>query len=433
MQLAVEAKTPELQSAPDGKAASAEVPQGAAQDVQPLTSHWSFATLLHPIPVQQFCEAHWARRPLHIARDRADFYRDLFSLAELERYLSLDGIFQIHSVATPSREYGLPDPPPASVSEVYERLLNGSSLRLRQMERYLHPTSPLVSLLRNMEVLLRHPCDSLSCYVSAPEGRGLGAHHDETEIFTLQISGTKRWRIYHRVDSDEAGLHEPENLGEPAEDIVLKPGDLFYLPAGYIHDVTTTGEPSFSLTIVFSPFRWRALLDLLAARLARTSAFLAPLPAGTSLLEQESATFQLAFESRLELIREELSQLSAEQLRGELGDRLARGATLPPDPQLENLFSLGAMSLDTRLEKRPDIVCQLTRTSGKVRLTLPGGYLVEASARAENALRHVLAADGPFRVSEMHASLSDGAKLALAKKLVASGLLSLVTVRPEQD
>jgi hypothetical protein len=91
------------------------------------------------------------------------------------------------------------------------------------------------------------------------------------------------------------------------------------------------------------------------------------------------------------------------------------------------------MSLDTRLEKRPDIVCQLTLTSGKVRLTLPGGYVVEASARAEDALRQVVAADGPFRVSEMHPSLSDGARLTLAKKLVASGLLRFVTGRPEQD
>jgi hypothetical protein len=60
-----------------------------------------------------------------------------------------------------------------------------------------------------------------------------------------------------------------------------------------------------------------------------------------------------------------------------------------------------------------------------VQLLLPGGYRLAASARAEAALRQVLDSDGPFRVRDMHSSLGSAAKLVLARRLLAAGLLCL--------
>jgi ribosomal protein L16 Arg81 hydroxylase len=398
-----------------------------ASNAQSFGPPWLFAAVLDPLSAAQFGSEYWARRPLRILRSAPTFYEDLFSLAHLERYLSQDELFTRHAVATPSNEPGLPDPPPGSVSEVYERLLQGNSLRMRRMECFLDPSSPLRSLLRDMELSLQHPLDSLSCYVSPPDGKGLGPHHDESEIFTLQISGTKRWRIFHRVASDQPGIYNAKELADPVQDFVLNPGDLLYLPSGYVHDVIPTGTPSFSLTIVFSPFRWRAVLDLLLTKLVSSSAFVEPIPAGVLFARTRADSLEEELRVRLDLIRNAISDLSVDSLIEELASKQVQHMTMPPDQQIGNLFCLETIALETWLEKRPGIAVHLSRSEGKVRLILPGGYTVEANERAEPAFRDILASDHPFQVSAMHNSLSDAAKLVLARKLVGCGLLRLPT------
>lgn len=389
-----------------------------------IDSPWLFESVIDPVPVEEFHRAYWGRRPLHISRRQPEFYQDLFNLAEVERHLSLCEFFNLHSISTPSRGYGAPDPPLASVSEVYDRLINGNSLRLRRMERFLSPTSPIMCLLRSMESDLRHNLESLSCYVAAPEGRGLGPHFDDTEIFTLQISGTKRWRLFQRVDSAESGILDAEQTGEAVDDFILEPGDLLYVPGGHVHDVTATRAPSFSLTIVFSPFRWSSVLDLLASRLAGAKEFVAAIPSGDLQAGPAAGSFRQEFSSRMRRVAEAIANLTPEDLRNDIAAKFVRKLTMPPYRHFENLFALEAITLDTRLEKRPGITCHVARKDNRVALTLPGGYVVEATARAEVAFREIVDGSGTIRVSDMHDSLSDGAKVALAKKLVACGLLS---------
>src|SRR5262249_47904711 len=162
---------------------------------------------------------------LHIKGRGVEFYKGLITLAGLERYLSLDEFFERHQSATPSRDAESPGKPPTSISEVYERILDGWPLRLRRMERFLDPVSPPAALLRSMESTLQHRLASLSCYVAPPRGGGLGPHHDETEIFTLQISGTKRWQLFHHYVDDRPGIYEMEHLAPTTDDFVLEPGD----------------------------------------------------------------------------------------------------------------------------------------------------------------------------------------------------------------
>jgi len=231
------------------------------------------------VTVQNFLAHYWAQRPLHLVRGRADFYHSLTSLQEIEQYFSLDEVFERHSLSTPREGYGLPDPPPRSLAELHDRLLHGYALRIRRMECFIQPSAPVLALLRDMELVLQHPKESLSCYVSPSSAQGLGAHHDETEIFTLQISGSKIWRIYHRADAIHAATYAVEDLGEPSFEVTLKPGDLLYMPSRWVHHVTSD-VASFSLTIVFNAVTWKTLIDVLLEKLANSPAFLASMPPG---------------------------------------------------------------------------------------------------------------------------------------------------------
>jgi hypothetical protein len=389
---------------------------------------WSFASLLDPIAPHDFCLEYWGKRPLHLAFGRKEYFNNLISLAELEQYFSADEFFTRQSVMIPIRSEELDNAPPYCLSALYENFACHRPLKLRRLETLLHPASPILVLLRDMEIALRHPKNSLSCYVAPPNAPGLGPHHDETEIFTLQISGAKRWRFFHKVVAGAPGIHEPGDLGAPDAEFVLEAGDFLYIPGGQVHEVTTLDDtPSFSLTIVFAPFRWSALLDLLAARLRALDAFVAPIPAGSCLDDNAESGLRQDFEARTALIRETLAGLTEADLVDRLALQHIKQMTLPPGSHLPSVFAINEIGLETIVEKIPGVVCRLVRDTDRISLVLPGGYALQAAIGAEPALRALLKTEGSFRVSNIDDSLSASAKRAFAQRLVGCGFLKIVS------
>jgi ribosomal protein L16 Arg81 hydroxylase len=79
---------------------------------------------------------------------------------------------------------------------------------------------------------------------------GIGDHWDDHDVFVLQISGRKNWRVH---PATHASPLPDDVFGEPPEeyahDWTLAPGSVLYLPRGWWHRVTPVGEPSLHLTI----------------------------------------------------------------------------------------------------------------------------------------------------------------------------------------
>ena len=335
-------------------------------------SPWSFSSVLGTITPEVFRRDYWGKQWLHLGRAREDFYEGLITLAEIERYLSMHEAFARHSISTPRQGYGMPDPPPASLSEVCERVMAGSSLRIRRMECFLDPAVPLMSLVRDMVTTLQHPLESLSCYVARAGGAGLGPHHDDTEIVTLQIAGRKRWRLYHRnTCADHAATYDPASLGEPAHELTLEPGDLLYTPRGLIHDVEAEAA-AFSITIVFDPFTWRSLLEMLSARLSPMEAFQTVIPAGAVMGDEAPDALEHEVKNRLEFIRAALDTISSNELVDMLAERLISRMTWSPGTRQMTAVLDGEITLDTVVERNSDVPCHLARWGDRVRLTLAG-------------------------------------------------------------
>lgn len=72
----------------------------------------------------------------------------------------------------------------------------------------------------------------------APPGGGVGPHFDSYDVFLLQGSGHRRWRVSAQRDLElvpGAPLKILRNF-VPDEEWVLEPGDMLYLPPSYAHD-----------------------------------------------------------------------------------------------------------------------------------------------------------------------------------------------------
>ena len=69
-------------------------------------------------------------------------------------------------------------------------------------------------------------------------GGGVGPHFDSYDVFLLQASGRRRWRISQQKDltlQEGVPLKILKNF-EAEEEFVLDAGDMLYLPPGYAHD-----------------------------------------------------------------------------------------------------------------------------------------------------------------------------------------------------
>ena len=78
--------------------------------------------------------------------------------------------------------------------------------------------------------------DLMISYASA--GGGVGPHFDSYDVFLLQASGRRRWRIGKQTDftlQEGVPLKILQNF-VPTEEFVLEAGDMLYLPPRYAHD-----------------------------------------------------------------------------------------------------------------------------------------------------------------------------------------------------
>lgn len=105
--------------------------------------------------------------------------------------------------------------------------------------------------------------DDLMVCFSAPEG-GVGPHIDQYDVFIIQGSGKRRWRVgdidkgQYKESIQAGALRQIEGF-DPIIDDVLEPGDILYIPPGFPHEGNTL-EPSMSYSIGFRSPKEQELL-----------------------------------------------------------------------------------------------------------------------------------------------------------------------------
>jgi 50S ribosomal protein L16 3-hydroxylase len=141
--------------------------------------------------------------------------------------------------------------------------------------------APAVSALRNeLPKVPRWRFDDVMVSF-ATDGAGVGPHFDRYDVFLLQGTGQREWRIGPHCDDTTTQLNE-NGLSllppfEPEEIYVLNAGDVLYLPPGIAHWGIARGNAiTYSLG-----FRAPTLAELMARRTDAVLEHLSP----SSLLE----------------------------------------------------------------------------------------------------------------------------------------------------
>jgi len=98
-------------------------------------------------------------------------------------------------------------------------------------------------------------------------------HHDEVDVYVIQVEGARRWRVWPRRGSGRKYRYEVESLGDPLLDVVLNPGDVLYVPNNTPHAVDSEEQVSLHVSVTVRPRRWDDLLRSTVDRLLADETF----------------------------------------------------------------------------------------------------------------------------------------------------------------
>jgi ribosomal protein L16 Arg81 hydroxylase len=372
--------------------------------------------LLAPITPQEFLTGYWEKRVCHIGGRAPEYYSGVFSIADVDASLLPVRQAVAEPVARPVKHRKSESA--EDTGSLYQSFLEGSTINVNFIDRQF---PALNRLCRTMEQLFHFPSGA-NLYLTPPKSQGFSAHYDTHDVFVLQISGEKRWDIWaptYSLPLRESNQPVPRDLAGPAESILLKPGDLLYLPRGFIHQAYTENEVTLHVTVRVEPLRW---LDLAIAALKltaeQTPALREALPPGFLHDTNLSKTARNHLRDLLGPLVQDSDILAGVTV---LGKELTSKLFPLLDNRFETLGAIGSLSQASVLRKRDGTVSFLESANGRLNLYF-GGNLTSVPQRVSPALEFIIAND-TFTV-EAIPGLDESSRLVLARRLVKAGYLT---------
>ena len=92
-----------------------------------------------------------------------------------------------------------------------------------------------------------------NAYLTPAGAAGLAPHHDTHDVFVLQVAGAKHWAVRAPVVDTPLPRHVSDHDVAAAQPVLfedeMRPGDVLYLPRGYVHSAAAQQGVSLHLTI----------------------------------------------------------------------------------------------------------------------------------------------------------------------------------------
>jgi 50S ribosomal protein L16 3-hydroxylase len=215
------------------------IPVPASQPDVPLT-------MLGDLSPTQFMRRHWQKKPM-VIRGAFPGFKPLLSRQELFA-MAADESVESRLIVHKPKGWTLRHGPlarsafPPLGQKAWTLLVQGVDLHRDDVH----------ALLQRFRFLPDARLDDLM--VSwASDGGGVGPHFDSYDVFLLQASGQRRWRIGRQKDlslEPDVPLKILSHF-EPEEEHLLDPGDMLYLPPRWAHDGIAVGGDCMTYSVGF--------------------------------------------------------------------------------------------------------------------------------------------------------------------------------------
>ena len=398
-------------------------------DVQSIPTtgleRFGLATLLHPMTPHTFLNDYFEQRVLVLNRKTPGYYANILSFEDIDwvlttLHLTTDDINMTDARRTMSAdEYAFPSGM-IDAAKVASLFADGATIIMP----HLHMRLPkLADACRAMEHEFGHRFQT-NIYLTPPgQAQGFRPHYDNHDVFVVQVSGSKSWKIYDRpLELPHRGQAFDPNgykLGPVSQEFVLRAGDVAYVPRGVVHDAVSTDEASLHITLGVLSKTWTDLLvEAVTLASTRDPDLRRSLPYGHwhDGFDRTAARqmFKTLFARCAELV-------DADEMLDQMADDLMATRHGLVWGQLSQVAHLDQLTLDSPVGVRPNLISRMVEKGDSV-LIEAYGQVVEMPAHAKTPTEFALARTR-FRPRDLPDDLDDASKLVLVRRLIREGLL----------
>ncbi len=255
------------------------------------------AALLAPMTPEQFFAEYHDRQPLHLRGDAAKFAAVL-SWRQINRLLDMTHVWSSHSLQlvldgtpVPAEQYctravgrdaneGLMQPVAARVQDWVKR---GASIVMNDVDSL---TPGLASVSNAIEGAGLGKAQA-NVYISWQSHKAFKAHYDTHDVWAVQVEGEKTWNVWegraewpigHPLFRSQTQEHHEQAKGKLRAKVLMKPGDLLYLPRGWYHDALAEAPASVHVAYGAHAPLGMDVLNILTERALYDVLFRQPLP-----------------------------------------------------------------------------------------------------------------------------------------------------------
>ncbi|WP_159057865.1 MULTISPECIES: JmjC domain-containing protein [unclassified Streptomyces] len=329
------------------------------------------------------------------------------SVGEQPRTRSVGSTADVRRIMTLATE-GSPDP-----VKVAQHVANGASLTLNQVDQYI----PNLRAMCEQFEAETHIRAGVILFVTPPSAQAFSLHADPHDIIVMQTHGTKQWEIHPTVWEKK---NDPD---AQIRRLVMKPGDMLYVPEGTPH-VVRTNEDGLSIhqTIQFNVPRYDKVASkvLLKAfeQYCQDSSLAEPLPplrgAGPQITERLAPSIAGFAEALKDL---DLGALVEQHLESVL----PRQRTLATG-RLTAIAAADKVTAETPLRRAVPFTVSVE--DGAVS-TVFGRRRLSSPAHTEKYLTALAETDDTFTTDAVSNEMDAASRLLLCQRLVREGALTL--------
>lgn len=231
--------------------------------------HDFFSQVLAPYSIASFFSAYHEQDILHIPRNDAAFYSNILTPEEISAYLDRQDLFypSVRMVdkgsEIPQQHYTKNQVPIGhhkrdgliDTEKAFSLFNSGSTFVIQAGQRYFENLSRCCLDLSNR---FGSPVQA-NLYITPQKSVGFNPHWDTHDVFVLQITGTKTWKLYgfeKELPTVNQKFSSKNYQKEPLHTVQLKPGDFLYVPRGYVHDAMSDDGISSHITIGILSYTW---------------------------------------------------------------------------------------------------------------------------------------------------------------------------------
>lgn len=390
---------------------------------------YGFDFIISPINTKDFFQNYYEKKPLVIKRNDPDYYSPVLTLADINNLLSNADLIYPNlllvkeSASVPHTEYTYNlvsnNKPPSDGIVEKEKLFHlfsqGNTIIINSLDRHNSNVHYLSSLFEQVFFAKTQP----NVYLTPFNSQGFEPHWDTHDVFILQISGSKNWKLYDseiELPSKKQSFEGSWVKTNPTHEFTLEQGDLLYIPRGFIHEGNATEKISLHITLGVHTYKYSDLLKEILKDIDNELFFRKSLPTNFIINQQEFKEQAIKY----------LNNTNSQKSLADIKDNFISKRLVDATNRLTDYINLNSITINSTLKRRESILFEITTSEEQIVLRFYNKS-IKLPLVAKNSIDFIMD-NSFFKVSGLDTEIDDEGKLNLCKKLIEEGFLSIVNL-----